>query len=99
VLGDDLPDDLQILPKSEDVCASMQERASGSARLDRPQESHRKGQNSENVYKACNRARVQEGIKNPPAPSRNEPGEADNPQDDTLAEVRDLFASDVLEEL
>jgi DNA-binding transcriptional ArsR family regulator len=99
VLGDDLPDDLEILPKWEDVRASMQERASGSARLDRPQEPHGNGQNSENAYKACNRARVQEGIKNPPPPVGSEPGEVDNPQDDTLVEVRDLFASDALEEV
>jgi hypothetical protein len=98
VLGDDLPDDLEILPKSEDVRASMQERASGSAHLDRPQEPHGNGQNSENAYKACNRARVQEGIKNPPPPVGSEPGEADNPQDDTLVEVRDLFTSDALDD-
>jgi hypothetical protein len=98
VLGDDLPDDLEILPKWEDVRASMQERASGSAHLDRPQEPHGNGQNSENAYKACNRARVQEGIKNPPPPVGSEPGEADNPQDDTFKEVRDLFAQDTAEE-
>src|SRR5215211_7451472 len=33
VLGDDLPDDLQILPTPEEVRAGMQKRASGSARL------------------------------------------------------------------
>jgi hypothetical protein len=99
VLGDYLPDDLHILPKSEDVRASMQERASGSARLDGPQKPHSKGQNLDEAYKACNRARVQEGIKNPPPPVGSEPGEADNPQDDTLVEVRDLFASDALEEV
>jgi hypothetical protein len=98
VLGDDLPDDLQILPKPEDVHASVKERAPGSARLEGPQEPHRNGQNSDDAYKACNRARVQEGIKNPPPPSGSEPGEADNPQDDIIQEVRNLFASDALEE-
>jgi hypothetical protein len=49
VLGDDLPDDLQILPKPEEVRAGMQERASGSARLDGPQEAHRNGQNSDDA--------------------------------------------------
>jgi MarR family len=68
VLGDDLPDDAQILPKPEDVLAGMQERASGSACLDELQEPHRNGQNSSDAYKACNRARVQEGIKTPPPP-------------------------------
>jgi hypothetical protein len=99
VLGDDLPDDLQILPKPEDVRASMQKRASGSARLDGAQETHRNGQNSDDAYKACSRARVQEGIKNPPPPVGRELGEADNPQDRTLEEVRNLFASDALEEV
>jgi hypothetical protein len=99
VLGDDLPDDLQILPKPEDVRASMQKRASGSARLDGAQEPHRNGQNSDDAYKACSRARVQEGIKNPPPPVGRELGEADNPQDRTLEEVRNLFASDALEEV
>src|SRR5215204_2591105 len=44
--GDDLPDDLQILPSPEDVRASMQKRASSKARLDGAQEPHRNGQNS-----------------------------------------------------
>ena len=100
VLGDDLPDDLQILPKPEDVRAGMQKRASGSARLDGPQEPHRNGQYSIDAYKACNRARVQEGIKHPPPPSSNEQGDIDNHQDDIIIEeVRDLFASDALEEV
>jgi hypothetical protein len=50
------------------------------------------------AYKACNRARVQEGIKNPPPPIGSELEEAENPQDDTLEEVRDLFASDDLKD-
>jgi hypothetical protein len=100
VLGDDLPDDLHILPKPEDVRASMQKRASSNARPDGVQEPHRNGQNSDDAYKACNRVRVQEGIKNPPPPSACEPGEADNNQDDIIIEeVRDLFASDALEEV
>jgi len=41
---------------------------------------------------------VQEGIKNPPPPIGSELGEADNPQDDTLEEVRDLFAGDDLKD-
>jgi hypothetical protein len=41
---------------------------------------------------------VQEGIKNPPPPSVNEPAEADDHQDDALEEVRNLFASDTVEE-
>jgi hypothetical protein len=43
---------------------------------------------------------VQEGIKTPPPPSGNEPGDTDNPQYETLEqEVRNLFASDALEEV
>ena len=99
VLGDDLPDDVQILPKPEDVRAGMQERASGSARLDGAQEPHRNGQYSIDAYKACGRARVQEGIKHSPPPSGSEPGDIDNNQDDIIEEVRDLFASDALEEV
>src|SRR5215213_6053393 len=68
VLGDDLPDDLQILPKPEDVRAGVRQRASGGARSDEAQEPHRNRQYSSDAYKACNRARVQEGIKNPPPP-------------------------------
>jgi hypothetical protein len=98
VLGDDLPDDLQILPKPEHVRASVKERASGVARPDGAQEPHRNGQNSDDAYKACSRARVQEGIKNPPPPSDNELEDVDNPQDDVIEEVRDLFVSDALEE-
>jgi hypothetical protein len=100
VLGDDLPDDLQILPKPEDVRASMQKRASSNARPDGAQEPHKNGQNSNDAYKACSRARVQEGIKYPPPPSGNEQGDIDNHQDDIIIEeVRDLFASDALEEV
>jgi hypothetical protein len=97
--GDDLPEDLQILPSPEEVRASVKERASGSARVDGAQEPHRNGQNSDDAYKACKRARVQEGIKNPPPPSGSEPGGVDNPPDDIIEEVRDLFASDALEEV
>src|SRR5215208_3214574 len=43
VLGDDLPDDLQILPSPEDVRADMQERASSNARPDGAQEPHSNG--------------------------------------------------------
>jgi hypothetical protein len=99
VLGDDLPDDLHILPKPEDVRASMQERASSNARPDGAQEPHRNGQNSTDAYKACSRARVQEGIETPPPPLDNELEDADNPQYQTLEEVvRDLFARDAVEE-
>jgi DNA-binding transcriptional ArsR family regulator len=65
VLGDDLPDDVQILPSPEDVRASMQRRGPSDARPDGAQEPHRDGQNSYDAYKACSRARVQEGIKDP----------------------------------
>jgi hypothetical protein len=98
ISGDDLPDDLQILPSPKDVRAGMQERASGSAHLNGAQEPHRNGQNAAVAYKACNRARVQEGIKYPPPPSGNELDVVDDSQDNTLDEVRDLFASDALEE-
>jgi len=97
VLRDDLPDDVQVLPRAGDVRASMQERASSNARLDGTPEPHRNGQNSNDAYKACSRARVQEGMKYPPPPSSSEPGDIDNHQYDTLAEVRNLFASDALE--
>jgi hypothetical protein len=97
--GDDLPDDLQILPSPEDVRAGVKERAPGSARPDGAQEPHRNGQYSDDAYKACSRARVQEGTKTPPPPSGSELDEADNPQDGTLEEVRNLFASDTLEEV
>jgi len=97
VLRDDLPDDVQVLPRAGDVRASMQERASSNARLDGTPEPHKNGQNSNDAYKACSRARVQEGMKYPPPPSSSEPGDIDNHQYDTLAEVRNLFASDALE--
>jgi hypothetical protein len=97
---DDLPDDLQILPSPEDVRASMQKRASIDARPDGAQEPHRNGQNSNDAYKACSRARVQEGTKTPPPPSGSKPGDIDDNQDDIIIEeVRDLFASDALEEV
>ena len=100
VLGDDLPDDLQILPTPGAVRAGMQERASSSARLNGPQEPHRNGKNVDCAYKACSRACEQEGIKTPPPPSGSKPGEADNPQDETLEEeVRGLFASEAVEEV
>jgi predicted transcriptional regulator len=99
VLGDDLPADIEILPKPEAVRAGMQERASGSAHPDDAQEPHSNGQYSDDAYKACNRARVQKGIKDPPPPSGGQPGEADNPDDDTLEQVRDLFAQDTVEEV
>jgi hypothetical protein len=98
-LGDDLPDDLQILPKPKDVRASMQERASSNARPDGAREPHRNGQNSEDAYKACSRARVQEGIKYPPPPSGSEPGDIDYHQDHIIEEVRNLFTSDAVEEV
>jgi hypothetical protein len=96
--GDDLPEDLQILPSPEDVRASVKERASGGARSDGAREPHRNGQNSDDAYKACNRARVQEGIKYPPPPVGSEPGDVDTSPDDIIQEVRNLIASDALEE-
>jgi DNA-binding transcriptional ArsR family regulator len=99
VLGDDLPDDVQILPRPGDVRASMQKRGPSDARPDGAQEPHRNGQYSDDAYKACSRARVQEGIKNPP-PLGSEPADIDNHQDDIIIEeVRDLFASDALGEV
>jgi hypothetical protein len=67
VPGDDLPDDLQILPSPEDVRAGVKERAPSTARPDGAQEPHTNGQYSRDAYAACNRARVQEGSK-PPLP-------------------------------
>jgi hypothetical protein len=100
ILGDDLPDDVQILPSLDDVRASMQERASSNARTDGVQELHRNGQYSDDAYKACNRARVQEGIKIPPPPSDSEPEDIDHHEDDIIIEeVRDLFVNDALEEV
>src|SRR5215208_1133627 len=78
ILGDDLPDDVQILPSLDDVRAGVKERASGGARLDGAHKPHSNGRNSDDAYKACSRARVQEGIKTPPPPSGNEPGDIDN---------------------
>jgi hypothetical protein len=100
VLGDDLPDDVQILPRPGDVRAGMQERASGSARLDPARKPHSNGQYSNDAYKACSCARMQEGIKYPPLPSSSESGDLDNHQDDIIfEEVRNLFANDALEEV
>jgi len=99
VPGDDLPDDLHILPKPEAVRAGMQARALPDARSDGAQEPHGKAQYSEDAYKACNCAHVQEGILYPPPPSDNELEDVDNPEDDVIDEVRDLFASDALEEV
>jgi hypothetical protein len=99
VPGDDLPDDSQILPKLEDVRAGVKERASTSACLDGPQTPPGNAQNSEDAYKACNRARVQVGIKAPPPPTAGEPGEPSNSEDDVvIEEVRDLLALDVVEQ-
>ena len=97
VLGDELPDDLQILPKPEEVRASVQERASGGARLNGPQEPHGKEQNSANAYKACNGARVREGIEKPPPSAEVQSEETGNPEDPIIREVRDLFAHDAME--
>jgi DNA-binding transcriptional ArsR family regulator len=99
ILGDDLPDDVQILPSPEEVRASVKERAPSDARFNLPQKPHRNGQYSDDAYKACSRARVQEGIKTPPPPSGSKPAEIDNPADAIIEEVRDLFASDALEEV
>jgi DNA-binding transcriptional ArsR family regulator len=100
VLGDDLPEDLQILPSPEDVRAGVKGCAPGSARPDGAQEPHRNGQNSNDAYRACNRACVQEGIKTPSPPLDNKLEDTDNPQYETLEqEVRNLFASDALEEV
>jgi DNA-binding transcriptional ArsR family regulator len=97
--GDDLPDDLQILPTPEEVRAGMQKRASSNARPDGVHEPYRNGQNSDDTYKACSRARVQEGIETPPPPLDKKLEDANNPQYETLErEVRDLFASDAVEE-
>jgi hypothetical protein len=78
------------------VRAGVKERALDGARPKGADKPHSDGRNSGDAYKACNRARVQEGIKNPPPPLGNEPAEADNPRDDTLEEVRDLFTSNAL---
>jgi hypothetical protein len=101
VPGDDLPDDLQILPKPEDLREGALQRASADARLGGAHKPDDDGQNSDDAYKACNRAPVQERIQYPPSLVRSEPGEADNPcpLDDTLEAVRDLLAQDVVEDL
>jgi hypothetical protein len=94
VPGDDLPDDLQILPTAEDVRAGMQERPSDSARINGAQQPHSNGQKSDDAYKACNRARVQEGIKDPPPLSGEETADPGKAEDDVIEEVRDLFDRD-----
>jgi hypothetical protein len=99
VLGDDLPDNLQVLPEPEDVRAGVKERASASAHPKVTQKPHGSAENWGDAYKACNRAHVQEGIMDPPPPLGTEPPEADNPQDDTLEVVRDLFTSDALKDV
>jgi hypothetical protein len=77
----------------------VKERASGSAHLNGPQEPHSNAENWGDAYKACNRARVQEGIKYPPPPTDEDPAEPSNPEDDTLEEeVRDLFTGDALKD-
>jgi hypothetical protein len=99
ILGDDLPDDLQILPTPEDVRAGAKKGSSGRAHLDGPQEPHGNGQNSTNAYKACNHARIQEGIKDPHPPTDGEPRKPSNPQDDiVIEEMRDLLALDAVEQ-
>jgi hypothetical protein len=98
ILGDDLPDDLQILPSPEDVRAGVKERASDGARPKVTQEPHSNAQNSEDAYKACSRARVQEGTKDPPPPVGSELEVVDDAQDNTLDEVRNLFAQNTAEE-
>jgi hypothetical protein len=42
---------------------------------------------------------VQEGIKNPPPPSGNEPEQTGDLEDDIIEEVRAMFVSDALEEV
>jgi DNA-binding transcriptional ArsR family regulator len=99
VPGDDLPDDLRILPKPEDVRAGVKERAPGNARPDEAQEPHSNGQNSEVAYEACKRADVLEEIEDPPPPSSAESEKPGNSEDDVvIEEVRDLFVQDVVEE-
>ena len=97
VPGDDLPADLGILPKPEDVRAGVRQRASPDARPGGAQKPDGNGQNSDDAYKACNRARVQEGIKASPLLPDKELEDVDKPQDHTLGVVRDLFAQDVVE--
>jgi hypothetical protein len=99
VLGDDLPEDLQILPKPEDVRAGVRQRAPSDARSDGPQKPHGNTQYSRDAYKACNRARVQEGVKEPPPSSNDESEGTDDLEDDSIKEVRNLFARDAVEEI
>jgi hypothetical protein len=76
----------------------VKERAWSGARREPARKPYSNGQNSSDAYKACNRVRVQEGIKNPPLPSDNELEDLNNPPDDVIEEVRDLFAQDTAEE-
>jgi hypothetical protein len=76
----------------------VKDRAPGSARLNGLQEPHRNGQNSDDAYKACSRAHVQEGIKYPSPLVASEPGDVDTSPDDIIEEVRNLFARDTVEE-
>jgi DNA-binding transcriptional ArsR family regulator len=98
VPGDDLPDDLQILPSPENVRAGVKERAWSGARREPARKPYSNGQNSSDAYKACSHARMQEGIKNPPLPSDNELEDLNDPPDNVIEEVRDLFAQDTAEE-
>jgi hypothetical protein len=97
--GDDLPDDLQILPTPEDVCVGVNRLAPCDARTDYSRNPHSSGQNPNDAYKACSRVCVQEGIKIPPPSLDGEPGEANTAQYALIEEVRDLFSSDTLEDV
>jgi hypothetical protein len=97
VSGDDLPEDFEALPKMEELRAGVKGRASPDARPDGAQEPHGSAENVVIAYKACNRARVQEGIKDPPPPTEDEPEETGNPDDHIIGEGRDLFAHDAME--
>jgi hypothetical protein len=98
VPGDDLPAALQILPKPEEVRAGVAEQAWGNTRPVGAQKPDVDGQNPGVAYKACNRARVQERIQYPPPPSGKELQETGDPEDDSIEEVRDMFAGDAREE-
>jgi hypothetical protein len=77
----------------------VEERALDGARPDGAHKPLNNGQNSNDAYKACNRAHVQEGIKDSPPPSGEETGEPSNPEADIIEELRDLFAQDAAEEV
>jgi biotin operon repressor len=74
VLGDDLPDDVQILPKPEDVRAGVKERASGSARLDGPQEPHREWEERGRCIQSVQPCTCAGGDKDPPSPRSQRTG-------------------------